>query len=928
MLNARSLYNKPDNFKDLLHQIGPDLLLASETWERKRKPLTKILPSSQYKIISYARDNNRNGGGCAIYYSENRFEVLNLEILAPEGVEIVWALFTPKIGNPNTRRVKRIAVGSVYVSPNSQYKSATIDHIIETIHCLRSRYDNEINFLIGGDFNRLNISSILDAYGALKQSVSVPTRNEAILEIVLSDIHTLYHPPTTLAPLQVDADKNGADSDHDVVVLAPLVNADYKIERIKKCIKTRPIPDSKIIEFENEMIMHDWTDVLNCEDVDEKVDKFHKFITAALDKHFPEKSVKISNLDKKWFSPKLKSMHRRMQREYFRNRKSPKWKKLKSKFKKEKRKSIKSFYSEFVSTLKSTNPGKWYCMAKKLGAVDQMTNGDVKVESLQQFSNSECAQKIGEHFAKISKEYSPVDVHQLPCYLPAQQPPQVEEHEVYQRIKHLKKTKSTLPIDIPEKLRRACSVELASPVSNIINASLLKGHYPKPWKHEWVTPAPKVPNPKVIKDLRKISCTSDYSKNFEGFLKEWIIEDIFDKIDCGQFGGRKGIGTEHLIVCLLDRILKLLDEHPDKSAVIAASLDWAAAFDRQDPTLAIQKFIKLGVRASLIPVLISYLSDRQMTVKFNGELSEVLDLIGGGPQGTLLGQIMYLVLSNDNADIVSSDDRYKYIDDLSILQLVLLTGLLTEYNFMEHVPSDIGVDQEYLPAQNYATQDHLNYISNWTEEHMMELNPTKCNYMIFTRTQTDFATRLAIKNSTIDKLTVSKILGVWIDESLSWERNTKEICSKAYSRISMLTKLKYAGVSIEDLIDIYILFIRSTTEYCSVAFHSSLTLDQTADLERIQRTCLKVILGENYVDYKAALEMTGLTTLYARREKRVLDFSLKCLEHPQNKKLFPLNKQDRNRDTFVVNFARTGTYQKSTIPYCQNKLNEHFASNK
>ena len=106
------------------------------------------------------------------------------------------------------RKVKRIAVGSVYVSPNSQFKAATIDHIIESIHCIRSKYDNEVNFLIGGDFNRLDISSILDAYGALKQSVSVPTRNGAILEIVLSDLHTLYRPPTTLAPLQVDADAN------------------------------------------------------------------------------------------------------------------------------------------------------------------------------------------------------------------------------------------------------------------------------------------------------------------------------------------------------------------------------------------------------------------------------------------------------------------------------------------------------------------------------------------------------------------------------------------------------------------------------------------------------------------------------------------------------------------------------------------------
>jgi hypothetical protein len=154
---------------------------------------------------------------------------------------------------------------------------------------------------------------------------------------------------------------------------------------------------------------------------------------------------------------------------------------------------------------------------------------------------------------------------------------------------------------------------------------------------------------------------------------------------------------------------------------------------------------------------------------------------------------MYSVLSNDNADIVSPDDRFKYIDDLTILQLVLLSGLLTEYNFLEHVPSDVGVDQMFLPAQSYATQDHLNYISNWTDEHLMQLNPTKCNYMVFSRAQTEFTTRLKVKNTKMERTTVNKILGVWIKDSLSWETNTIEICRKAYSRVSML---KYAGVPI------------------------------------------------------------------------------------------------------------------------------------
>ena len=85
----------------------------------------------------------------------------------------------------------------------------------------------------------------------------------------------------------------------------------------------------------------------------------------------------------------------------------------------------------------------------------------------------------------------------------------------------------------------------------------------------------------------------------------------------------------------------------------------------------------------------------------------------------------------------------------------------------------------------------------------------------------------------------------------------------------MITKLKYVGVSQQDLLDIYILFIRSVVEYCSVLFHSSLTQDQTNKLERIQNTCLKVILGEEYEDYKNALKISNLDTLSDPRLKDV-----------------------------------------------------------
>ena len=155
-------------------------------------------------------------------------------------------------------------------------------------------------------------------------------------------------------------------------------------------------------------------------------------------------------------------------------------------------------------------------------------------------------------------------------------------------------------------------------------------------------------------------------------------------------------------------------------------------------------------------------------------MSEFLALIGGGPQGTLLGQIEYLVQSNDNADIVSPDDRFKYIDDLSVLQLVCLSGLLIDYDFQQHVASDVGIDDQFLPADTYQTQDSLNYIANWTAENKMKINEDKCNFMIFSRSEEKFATRLAMNEVKLDQVHESKILGLYISDYLSWSRHCRE----------------------------------------------------------------------------------------------------------------------------------------------------------
>ena len=124
---------------------------------------------------------------------------------------------------------------------------------------------------------------------------------------------------------------------------------------------------------------NDWEEMFKDKTVDEKVECFHSFLRSNLDTYFPEKVTKMLNMDREWMSPELKNLHRAMQREFFKHRKSTKHKKLKYKFKKLKRKTLKNFYSNFVSELKSTDPGKWYSMAKQIGAVDKCPGGTFRL---------------------------------------------------------------------------------------------------------------------------------------------------------------------------------------------------------------------------------------------------------------------------------------------------------------------------------------------------------------------------------------------------------------------------------------------------------------------------------------------------------------------------------------------------------------------
>ena len=239
--NPRSGWNKIHNIRTFLRQVGPDVMILSEHWGRK-KPFKDALNSEQYKVIESSRGvkgipiRGRNGtptvsvtgGGVAILYNEEHFSVEEAGIEVPEGIEAVWAILTPL--NKENPHIKKILVGGIYIAPRSLYKQPTIDNIIESMFCVQSRYESQVCFLISGDFNKVNIENLLESNGALQQICEVATRKDATLELVITDMSTLFHPPTTLEPIKQDDKSSGKPSDHGVIVVAPRTDITFKQE--------------------------------------------------------------------------------------------------------------------------------------------------------------------------------------------------------------------------------------------------------------------------------------------------------------------------------------------------------------------------------------------------------------------------------------------------------------------------------------------------------------------------------------------------------------------------------------------------------------------------------------------------------------------------------------------------------------------------
>ena len=206
----------------------------------------------------------------------------------------------------------------------------------------------------------------------------------------------------------------------------------------------------------------------------------------------------------------------------------------------------------------------------------------------------------------------------------------------------------------------------------------------------------------------------------------------------------------------------------------------------------------------------------------------------------------------------------------------------------------------------------------------MVINSKKSNVIIFNKSRKwDFPPEMSFSDNKILEVKKQlKLVGVIISDDLRWGPNTEYICKKATQRLWVLRRMKIYKLDTEHLVDTYMKEVRSLLEMAVPVWHSGLTKKQARDIERVQKTSLYIIFGENYFDYDVACTIAELEPLEIRREQLCLKFASKDAKKANS--LFTKSEKSmntRSKNIVIEPRCNTTRFRNSSIPYLSRLLN-------
>ena len=372
-----------------------------------------------------------------------------------------------------------------------------------------------------------------------------------------------------------------------------------------------------------------------------------------------------------------------------------------------------------------------------------------------------------------------------------------------------------------------CVQNVQHSLTCMFNQFIVQYHTPIVFKTSIITPLVKDSKKSTtdFNNLRPIYIIPGIARLYEKIVHSQLScflekKKFFSKY---QFGFRKGHSTEHTVLAITDIALKAMD---DKKVCVLITLDLKKAFNSVFRDLLILKLIRAGIDPRWF---IDYLDQRYQQVKHaEKSYSQSCSDKYGIPQGTVLGPLLFSIFINDLPQILEHTTAFLFADD----SILTITGYPAEIpDIIQKIESDI------------------NLVFKWKEDNSLQLNSDKTECIVIGSPshlkQIGSITILVNETEIISKERI-KILGVIIDNKLTWSDHLRKLEAKCYINLRPLFMLRPLLTNHNIITLINSLVLSNLNYMCSVWGTCSKVLQKR--VEKIIRTSARLVLGLNSRD--------------------------------------------------------------------------------
>jgi len=379
-----------------------------------------------------------------------------------------------------------------------------------------------------------------------------------------------------------------------------------------------------------------------------------------------------------------------------------------------------------------------------------------------------------------------------------------------------------IPNDIIKKSIKC----IALPLAEIINCSFRNGMFPDELKIAKVCPVFKNGAQNIFSNYRPISLLPNFSKIFEKVMYCRLESYVVSKniLSSSQYGFRHNHST---YMALLDMYNKISSATDDKDYAIGIFIDLSKAFDTLNHKILISKLQYYGIRGVPLLWFQSYLSNRQQYVFYNNVSSSVKNVTCGVPQGSILGPLLFLLYIND---IVNSS---------KILHFIIFAD-----------DTNLFFSSKDLIKLTAVVNTELNKLSIWFSANKLSLNVKKTNFMLFgskakIRLFRNTSIQILLNGILLERVAVTKFLGVYVDENLSWNKHTSQIALKISKSLGVINRVKHI-LSYSCLSSLYYTMIQPYFTYCNIIWGGA-NKNILKKLTGLQKRSMRLITRSQYL---------------------------------------------------------------------------------